>query len=215
MAEQDRQRQDRLRYDVFGNLRAVSLPDGTKIEYLIDAANRRVGKKLNGKLVQGLLYQDQLKPIAELDGDGKLVSRFIYGTRVNVPEYMEKAGNTYRIITDHLGSPRLVIDRASGVVAQLARLRRVRHRVYHSTRALASSRSVLPAAYTIPKPHSHALGPGTIMRTRVAGRPRIPLGFAGGEANLYVYSGNDPINWTDATGLDCGGPSVWMALGSC
>jgi len=35
-----------------------------------------------------------------------------------VPDYMVKGGNTYRIVTDHLGSPRLVVDVATGSVAQ-------------------------------------------------------------------------------------------------
>ena len=51
-------------YDVLGNLRAVTLPDGTKIEYLIDGQNRRIGKKVNGVLTQGFLYQDGLNPVA-------------------------------------------------------------------------------------------------------------------------------------------------------
>ena len=60
-------------YDVLGNLRSVVLPDGKRIEYVIDGANRRVGKKVNGVLVQGLLYQDGLAPVAELDGSGNVV----------------------------------------------------------------------------------------------------------------------------------------------
>jgi RHS repeat-associated protein len=47
-----------------------------------------------------------------------VVSRFVYGTRVNVPEYMFKGGSTYRILTDHLGSVRLVVDASTGAVAQ-------------------------------------------------------------------------------------------------
>ena len=35
-------------YDVFGNLRGVTLPNGTAITYLIDGQNRRVGKKVKG-----------------------------------------------------------------------------------------------------------------------------------------------------------------------
>jgi YD repeat-containing protein len=105
-------------YDVLGNLTRVDLPGGTVIAYLIDAKNRRVGKKVDGTLVQGFLYQDQLKPIAELDGAGNVVSRFIYATGENVPDYMVKGGVTYRIVTDHLGSPRLVIDTATGNIAQ-------------------------------------------------------------------------------------------------
>ena len=103
---------------MLGNLKSVVLPDGRRIEYLIDGQNRRVGKKVNGTLVQAVLYQDQLKPIAELDGSGNIVSRFIYGIGVNVPDYMIKGGATYRIIKDHLGSPRLVVDVATNSVAQ-------------------------------------------------------------------------------------------------
>ena len=48
-------------YDLMGNLTYVQLPDGTEIEYIIDGQNRRIGKKVNGTLVQGFLYQDQLE----------------------------------------------------------------------------------------------------------------------------------------------------------
>src|SRR4029450_12775779 len=99
-------------YDVVGNLRHVTLPDGIGIDYVIDAQNRRIGKKVNGLLVQGWLYGNQLNPIAELDGSNQIVSTFIYGSRSNVPDYMVKAANTYRIVSDHLGSPRLVISTA-------------------------------------------------------------------------------------------------------
>lgn len=106
------------RYDVLGNLKQVKLPDGRQIDYLVDAKNRRIGKKVDGTLVQGFLWQDQLKPIAELDGSGSLISRFVYATHVNVPDYMIRGGNTYQIITDHLGSPRLVVNIANGAIAQ-------------------------------------------------------------------------------------------------
>ena len=64
--------------------------------------------------------QNQLEPIAELDGSGNLVSRFVYcGCGAgNIPQYMIKGGMTYRIIADHLGSPRLIIDVTSGAVMQ-------------------------------------------------------------------------------------------------
>jgi len=89
-------------YDTFGNLTHVTMPDGIAIDYVIDARNRRVGKKVNGVLVQGFLYGDQLNPIAELDGSGAVVARFVYGTKPNVPDYMVKGGVTYRYVTDQL-----------------------------------------------------------------------------------------------------------------
>jgi hypothetical protein len=71
-------------YDVLGNLRRVVMPNGPVIEYVVDPMNRRIGKKVDGVLVQGLLYQDQLNPVAELDGNGNLVSQFVYGPRSNI-----------------------------------------------------------------------------------------------------------------------------------
>ena len=90
----------------------------TQIDYVIDGQNRRVGKKVSGTLTQGFLYDGQLRIVAELDGSNNLVSRFVYGSRRNVPDYMIKGGTTYRIVSDHLGSPRLVVDVNTGAVAQ-------------------------------------------------------------------------------------------------
>jgi YD repeat-containing protein len=56
--------------------------------------------------------------VAELDGSGNVVSRFVYGSRPNVPDYMIRCGRTYRILSDHLGSPRLVVDTSTGAIAQ-------------------------------------------------------------------------------------------------
>jgi YD repeat-containing protein len=39
-------------YDALGNLLNATLPGGTVIDYLIDGRNRRIGKKVNGALVQ-------------------------------------------------------------------------------------------------------------------------------------------------------------------
>jgi hypothetical protein len=90
----------------------------TEIEYLVDGENRRVGKKVSGALSKGWLYRDALQPVAELDSAGSVVARFVYARGANVPELMMKGGATYRIVTDHLGSPRLVVDSATGVIAQ-------------------------------------------------------------------------------------------------
>ena len=74
--------------DALEVLRWVRLPDGTRINYVVDVLGRRIGRKVNGTLGQGFLYQDALRIAAELNPDGSVRSRFVYGTRDNVPEYM-------------------------------------------------------------------------------------------------------------------------------
>lgn len=106
-----------LTYDVQGNLLAVHLP-GTTVEYLVDARNRRIGRKVDGTVTHRWLYQGQQRPVAELDSSGGIVSRFVYGARAAAPEYLIRGTATYRLITDHLGSVRLVVNTATGEVAQ-------------------------------------------------------------------------------------------------
>jgi len=75
-------------YDALGNLRSVQRPSQPRIDYVIDGANRRVGKKVEGTPVKGFLYQEDRRVVAELDGSNSVVSRFLYGTRGNVPDCM-------------------------------------------------------------------------------------------------------------------------------
>jgi YD repeat-containing protein len=105
-------------YDVLGNVLGVTLPSGTQISYVVDGQNRRVGKKVNGTLTQGFLFQDGLRPVAQLDGSNNVVSRFVYTQLGGAPAYLIKGGNTYRVIADQLGSPRVVVDVATGAIAE-------------------------------------------------------------------------------------------------
>ncbi len=97
-------------YDVFGNLVRVDLPNGDVIEYLMDGRNRRVGKRVNGVLVKQWLWADQLRIAAELDGSGNLVSRFVYGKKPTTPELVIQGSTVYRVISDHLGSVRALVN---------------------------------------------------------------------------------------------------------
>ncbi|HLZ08522.1 MAG TPA: RHS repeat-associated core domain-containing protein, partial [Chloroflexota bacterium] len=199
-------------YDAFGNLLVVILPNGTRIDYLVDGQNRRIGKMVNGTWVQGFIYGSQLGPVAELDGHNNVVSRFVYGTHANVPDYIIRAdGSIHRVITDHLGSVRQVVNVADGTIDQ--------HLEYDSFGNLLSSSTAYPTTPGVGgtwtaafQPFGFAGGlydPDTNL-VRFGARDYDPqigrwttkdaLGFRGGDTNVYAYAVNDPINVSDPKG---------------
>ena len=186
-------------YDVFGNLRSVTLPDGTKIDYLVDGRNRRIGKKLNGSLVQAFVYEGQLRIAAELSGTGAVVSRFVYATKMNVPEYMVKSGATYRVITDHLGSVRLVVDVSSGAIAQ-----RIDYDEWGNVTA-DSNPGFQPFGFAggLFDRDTGLVRFGVRDYDPVTGRwlAKDPGRFNGGDTNLYAYSAGNPVSAADPLGL--------------
>ena len=192
-------------YDELGNLTQVEMPDGTQIEYIIDGQNRRIGKKIKGSLVQAFLYQNGLNPIAELDSNNKLVSLFIYGSRFNVPDYMVKSEATYRIIADHIGSPRLVVDVATGDVAQ-----RIDYDEFGNI-TLDTNPGFQPFGFAggLYDQHTKLTRFGARDYDAETGRwtARDPILFGGGQVNLYAYLAGDPIRFIDPAGLQGSRPS--------
>jgi RHS repeat-associated protein len=183
-----------------GNLRNVVLADGRTIEYVIDGQNRRVAKKVDGTLVAGWLYADQHRIVAEFDGTGAVTAQFVYASLGNVPDYMIRSGIAYRIISDHLGSPRAVVQAATGEVAQ----------------TIGYDEFGVMTGDTNPgfQPFGFAGGLhdrdtglvrfGARDYDPVTGRwtAKDPIGFGATDSNLYEYSFADPVDLIDPTGLD-------------
>ena len=185
-------------YDGRHTLTRVASPDGRLIEYELDPEGSRLGKRVNGALVRRWLWRDLTLLDAELDPQGQLVSRFIYGSRPHVPDTMLRQGRTYRLVHDALGSVRLVVDVDTGQVAQ-----RLDYDVWG--RVIADSQPGF-------QPFGFAGGqydPDTGLvrfglrdydpQTARWLQPE-PLGLEGGSSNFYLYALNDPVNMIDVDG---------------
>lgn len=191
-------------YDARGNLRSVTLPDSTEIEYLVDGRSRRIGRKVNGVIERRWVYQDQLNPVAELNAAGEVLAEFVYATKTNVPDVMTTYSGgvqvaTYRIVSDHLGSVRLVIDTTTGAIAQ-----RLDYDEFGQV-LLDTNPGFQPFAFAggIYDPATGLVRFGARDYDSRTGRwtAKDPIGFSGGDTYLYSYASGEPINRLDPSGL--------------
>lgn len=189
-------------YDPLGNLRSYSYvvnqtQQPSSSNYLIDARNRRVAKlqPSNPSYFYGYLYDDSNRIIARLDGNG-LEAQYAYVTKGNVPDVMVKSGITYRIISDQIGSPRVILS-STGVVLE----------------SISYSTWGIPTPYaptSMPFGFAGGLWDSDLGLERFGARDynvwgqrwwsKDPIRFGGG-LNMYAYCGNDPVNYVDPTGL--------------
>ena len=128
-----------------------------------------------------------------------LVSRFVYGTKKNVPDYMVKAGVTYRFVTDLQSSVRLVVNASTGAIAQ-----RIDYDAYG--RVLSDSNpGFQPFGYAggLYDSQTQLVKFGRRDYDAETGRwtVRDPLLFRGNDHNLYGYVQRNPMTFTDPNGL--------------
>jgi RHS repeat-associated protein len=118
----------------------------------------------------------------------------------NAPEYMVRGADTYRLVTDHLGSVRLVVKVSDGTVAQ---------RIDYDEWGVVTSDTspgLQPFGFAggLYDADTKLVRFGARDYDAEAGRwtRKDPIRFEGGQSNIYVYCYGDPVNWVDPTGLD-------------
>jgi RHS repeat-associated protein len=192
-----------LAYDGVGNLLTATASTATAskvIDYTIDGLGRRVGKQVGGKFSRAWLYRDHLRPVAEIT-DGGVFTHFIYASNApGAPDFMLRAGVPFRIIKDHLGSVRVVVNAQTGIAAQLIDY----DEFGNVTRDTTPGFQPFGFAGGLYDPDTSLVRFGARDYDASVGRwlAKDPIGFGGGQGNLYVYVGNDPINNIDPTGLE-------------
>ncbi|MBK6519284.1 MAG: hypothetical protein IPG04_35390 [Polyangiaceae bacterium] len=184
-------------YDALGNLKAVELGDGTVVEYKVDAQGRRVQRLLDGVPERGWIWRSALQPAAQLSPGGAVTQRYVY-TNGTSPALIVTPGASYRLIKDHLGSVRRVVDTATGEVVQTLD--------YDAWgRVLVDSNPGFQ-----PFGYAGGLYDADTGLVRFGARdydPETgtwltpePLGFAAGD-NFYAYAAGNPVAYNDPTGL--------------
>ena len=197
-SNRDHTRTTTYSYDAFGNLKAVGLPNGTKISYVLDARGRRIGKMVSGKIVQGFVYSNQTQVIAMLDGKGQISQSFDYASKSNSPDVATIGTKIYRVVSDQVGTPRLIVDSKTGQIVEAS------FSDEFGNDPVNFGKSKIPFGFAggISDSDTHLVHFGAREYDPEIGRwiSKDPIGFAGGESNLYSYVSQDPINLIDPNG---------------
>jgi RHS repeat-associated protein len=185
-------------YSSRGELLGVALPDGRLIEYVTDPLGRRIAKKIDGIIVEKYLWQRMTGLLAVYDGNDALLMRFQYAD-ARMPLAMSKGGINYYLAYDQVGSLRVVSDTLGNVVKEID---------YDSFGNVLSDTN---PNFTVPfgfagglyDPDTGLVHFGARDYDPDTGRwtAKDPIKFWGGDANLYGYVQNDPVNWIDPFGL--------------
>ena len=184
-------------YGTKGELRSVMTPTQT-ITYRHNANNQRVAKLINGEIVEKYLWLNLTTLLAIYDKDDNLITRYSYANS-SVPYKMGHNSQTYYLSYNHLGSLRAVTDSNGNVVKEIT---------YDSFGTILSDSN---PNLSVNLGFAGGLYDQDTKLTRFGYRDydaetgkwtaKDPIGFAGGDTNLYGYVLNDPVNFVDPLGL--------------
>ncbi len=165
----------------------------------------RVAKLVGNQITEKYLWQDKTTLLAVYNSDDSLKQRFEY-TLGNTPTSFTQLGQKYYIVSDHLGSPRVITDSNGNIIKTMS---------YDS---FGNTLSDSNPTFTIPFGFAGGLYDVDTGLIRFgyrdydseAGRwtARDPIGLEGGDGNIYAYVGNDPIRFFDPFGLAVSGQTI-------
>jgi RHS repeat-associated protein len=180
-----------------GELQQVQLPDGRIISYDHDPLGRRIAKHVDGVTVEKYLWQGRARLLAVYDGSDILIQRFEYADG-RMPVSMTMSGVIYTLAYDQVGSLRVVADGAGSVI------KRIDYDTFGNIVGDTNS------SLTVPFGFSGGLHDRDVGLVRFGYRDydpntgrwtaKDPIGFAGGDTDLYGYVQNNPVNFIDPTG---------------
>ncbi len=197
-SKQDSQGKTTYQYGIWGELQKVVLADGKVIEYNHNANHQRIAKKVNGTMTEKYLWLNLTTLLAVYDKNNNLLMRFNYAD-ARMPISMQKGSKLYYLHYDQVGTLKLISDNSGKSIKQID---------YDSYGNVLSDSAV---GFSIPFGFAGGLYDQDTGLTRFGYRDydafsgrwtaKDPIGFAGGDGNLYGYVLGDSVNFVDEKGL--------------
>jgi len=200
---------DQFNYSMRGELISATA-GGQQIQYVYDGFMRRVARTVGGNTTQ-FLYGNPKAPFVLTHTrapDGTLTT-YLYDDSGLLIGF-HRSGQTYHVITDQVGSPRLIVDEA-GLI-----LREITYSAWGEIIGDTAPGIDLAIGFAggLADPATGLVRFGMRDYDPISGRwtARDPALFRGGP-NLYMYASNNPISNRDPLGLYCTGGEAYAGLG--
>ncbi|MGH9959100.1 MAG: RHS repeat-associated core domain-containing protein [Pyrinomonadaceae bacterium] len=170
--------------------------------YSYDAVGRRIQRSTSAGANERYVF-DADNLLLDLNGDSSVAKTYLNG--LGVDDHLRQTSNvgTAYFLTDHLGSTSALADGNGNLTAALSYDSFGNHDVSSSTRYTYTGRERDPDTgllYYRARWHDPTLG-------RFLSED--PIGFEGGDINLYVYVHNRPIDFVDPYGKQVRAGERW------
>jgi len=201
-------------YGTLGELHSVSITTSTGsvtvISYQHNALNQRVAKLVNGEVVEKYLWQNLTTLLAVYDKNDNLVQRFTYTDKRMPLSMTDNENNKYNLHYDQVGTLRAVSDTRNRLIKEV---------VYDTFGNILNDSN---PSFKVPFGFAGGLYDADTELTRFGYRDydaytgkwtaKDPIGFQGGDSNLYGYVLGDPVNLIDPNGLCTFLESIWSPI---
>ncbi len=200
-----------FQYSARGELLEVALEGGATVSYAYDGLKRMVGR-VDGNGTNQYMYGNpgNLFLITEARDPSGVLTAFFYDES-GLLFALEREATRYYVAVDPAGTPMVVADASGSAVKVMQR------------DAFGKLVSDSNPAFYLPIGFAGGLEDSASGLVRFGYRDydlssgrwtaRDPVLYDGGQANLYVYVGNDPVNLRDPLGLWCFGGSFFAVVG--
>jgi len=183
---------------------------GQAISYGYDGLGRRVSRT-DGSGTSQYLYGDPSSHLVTAVRSATGEFTILYYDTAGLLIALERGGARYYVATDQVGTPR-VVSSGNGTIVKVLEYDSLGNLLADSNPAFD-----LPLGYAggLADAATGLLHFGYRDYDPAAGRwtARDPVLFGGGQGNLYVYVGNNPVNNHDPSGLFCVGVSAYAVGG--
>ena len=186
-------------YGTLGELRQVTTPTNN-ITYQHNANNQRVAKLINNQVVEKYLWANLTTLLAIYDSNDNLKQRFEYADQRMPVAMTDGNGTKYYLHYDQVGTLRAVSDINHNIIKDIT---------YDTFGNILSDSN---EAFKVPFGFAGGLYDSDTKLTRFGYRDydaytgkwmaKDPIGFSGGDSNLYGYVLGDPVNKIDPNGLN-------------